>query len=236
MAQAPALTYDLNYRHGYYPFAVTLTSSDANGFTKGQVQMIKQWHVHNTDQCLLSQENHDSGLPHFHSYVTVSNKKAQGLTCKFKTLYKAMDIAWSHNAVCVKTAANPAGWMGYCLKGLKDDAIPLLVKGFKLTWLKEQAMQSIKEREHKRKGRSPDDPFLVGSKNAVRLCLEFADKKGLPVSCKHTFALLVAAMMEDNYNFDRIRFEQLYCQLRCKQGSHTSAVSMIMGKLQFIDD
>lgn len=236
MAQANALTYDLNYRQGYFPFALTFTSSDANGFTKDQIKQIKDWHIHHSDQCLLSQEKHDSGLPHFHSYVTVANKQPAGLTRKLKTLYKAMDIEWSHNVVCVKTATNPAGWFAYCLKDLDKDQPPLLVKGFQLSWIKTQALQSIKEREHAQKGRNPADPFLLSSKNVVRLCLEFSDKKGLPISDQHTFALLCAAMMEDNYNFDRIKWDNLYCQLRCKQGSHTSAVSMIMGKLHFIDD
>lgn len=236
MPPAVGLTYDLNHRHGYYPFAVTLTASCREGFSKDQEKAIKEWHLHNTDQCLVSRELHGSGHPHYHSYVTVKNKQAQGLTRKLKTLYKHMEMPWSHNAVVVKTATDPAGWMGYCIKDLKADEPPLLTKGFKLCWIKEQAMQSIKSREHKRKGRTADDPFILGSKNAVRICLEFADKKGLPVSSQHTFALLCANMMEDNYNFDRVRFEQLYCQLRCKQGSHTSAVSMIMGKLQFIDD
>ncbi len=233
---AAGLTFDLNYRHGFYPFAVTLTSTDPSGFSKDQQKQIKAWHIDNTDQCLLSRELHGSGFPHYHSYVTVRNKQPAGLTRKLKTLYKTMNMDWSHNAVVVKTATDPAGWMGYCLKDLKSDERPLMLKGYKLSWIKDQAMQSMKQREHKRKGRSADDPFVLCSKNAVRLCLEFADKKGLPVSSQHTFALLCAAMMEDNYNFDRIRYEQLYCQLRCKQGNHTSAVSMIMGKLQFIDD
>lgn len=230
------LTYDLHHRHGYHPFAVTLTSPDADGFSKAQERAIKDWHINNSDQCLLSRELHGSGLPHFHSYVTVKNKQPAGLTRKLKTLYKQMDMPWSHNAVKVVTAYEPSGWYGYCWKDLAEDERPLLIKGFALSWIKSEALAAIKVREEKRKGRNPDDPFILGSKNVVRIMLEFAKKKSAPVVDKQTYAQLVALMMEDNYSFDRIRHEQIYCQLRCREGSHSAAISMVLGKLNFIDD
>lgn len=235
VAHAP-VTYDLHYREGFYPFAVTLTAPDADGFSKDQQSAIKQWHIHNTDQCVLSRESHTSGLPHYHSYVTVKNKQPAGLTRKFKTLYSQMGMPWSHNAVKVKTCTHPSGWYNYIIKDLPEDANPLLTKGFQVSWIREQALSSLKESEYKRKGRCKDDPFILGSKNAVRICLEFASRKGMPIDSKHTYALVTAAMMQDNYSFDRIRHKNLYPAIRCRQGSYTAQVSHVMGELFHIDD
>lgn len=239
MQQLPAavgLTHDLHHRVGYYSFAVTLTAPDQDGFSKDQEKMIKEWHKHNSDQCVLSRESHASGLPHYHSYLTCKNKQPAGLTRKLKTLYKTMDMPWSHNAVKVKTCTHPGGWYHYILKDLSADQNPLLTKGFKLSFIRDEALKSLKQREHKRKGRSEDDPFLLGSKNSVRIMLEFAKRKAMPINCKHTFALVCHAMAQDNYSFDRIRLKNLYCQLRSRQGDSHAMVSWVLGGLNFLDD
>ncbi len=197
-----------------YYYCLTLTC--ANDFTSTDEDLIIDWHRKLAEYCLLVREYHGDGRKHYHSLLAVKTpKSAGGLTRKVETLYKRVGLRWVKGvSAVVKKMTHMTGQFHYLLKDQNGD-LPLLLVGWKYTWIKERCVDNVKEIPLKLlKG----ETYMVQKNTSVELVLKFAAASGHRIRCKASFIDLVIEMQAKGYQFDNVRKGSLYTNVMARVG------------------
>ncbi len=210
-----------------------LTLTIAGGFTYEEITEVKQWHKNNSESCMLTKELHESGKTHLHSVITCTQKTAQQVTRKIKTLYGKLNLDWEPRVSCVtKRAVVPIGAIAYIMKDLAEGEAPLLLQGWQMTWIQSELKANLKKLPRKVLMR---DEYFVTTKNGCPLVIEYAKRTAMPLLDKFTFKAVVKSMMAESYSFDNCKIKYLFVQVMARMGYLGYADSLLDSELQFID-
>jgi len=216
-----ATSLDIN-QTDLFSYCLTLTSGDA--FTSVQETAFVEWHRSRAVNCLMVREYHTDGRPHYHSLLQVkSPKTANAITKNLERVYERLKLRWVPKvSVCVKKMTNMTGQFHYLLKDLKGDK-PLLLVGWKYTWIKQQCEDSIKTIPLKLlKG----ETYMVQKNTSVELVLKFATATGIRITCKDSFLDVVIQMQHKGFQFDNIKRACLYTNVMARVGCYQAARSV----------
>lgn len=217
-------------QHGKSYF-ITLTSAD--DLSPFEIH-LKDWHTLHSDRCIMVRESHQDDSVHYHSlFVTNSMNSSQAVSRSLERLYKKHDIAWvKGRSIVVKTQTDQVGLFHYITKDIPANGKPLLIIGWRYTWIKAQCIANLKKLPLKllKKG-----TVCVSRRVAVALVLEYAKAQGAVITGKFSFAELIAKMASEGYQFDMVAFKFLYCQVMARMGHTRPMVSMVEGDLHFLD-
>lgn len=224
---------DLSTEKGLTSYMVTLTHS--GGFTSDQCDAIIAYHE--TDffkNIVLVSELHQSGETHFHGVMDVKAKQASTLTKRYQRFYAANDLQWNVKvSVKVKTVTDKLGALYYCMKELTDEDEPLVLKGWKRTWLQEQFRAGIKHVPYKQLLK---DCYFVNKRNGCEIVILFAERHNMVIFNKESYGEVVAAMAKDKYRFAASSHRHIYTELRAMTGDRHAIMSLVSGDLFNIED
>lgn len=212
-------------------YCTTLTSAD--DFSPAQEDSIIDWHRLCAEYCLLVREYHGDGRKHYHSLLAVKKpKSAGGLTRNLERLWKKVNLRWTKGiSVKVKKMTHMTGQFHYLLKDQAGHK-PLLLVGWKYTWIKEQCVNNIKEIPLKLlKG----ECYMVQKMTSVELVLKFAAASGARFTCKDSFIDVILEMQAKGYQFDNIKMKCLYGNVMARSGCMAQARSVLEGELFGVD-
>ncbi len=214
----------------YYNYALTLTTSSP-GFDDDEVFAIRDWCKHNSDACFLVEEV--SSHRHLHAAFRCTQKTTVQVTRKLAKLYEKLNLPWVAKVSCkVRRATVLVGWFHYLRKEMKKDE-PLLLTGWKMTWIAEQCAANLKKIPHKVLLKHD---YQVSTKNGTAMVIEYAKRKNLPLCDKYTFADVLTDMAADSYTFESVRIKWLFCQVMARCGERKYMKSHILNELSFIGD
>ncbi len=201
-------------RSDLFYYTITLTSKD--DFTESQEVEIVKWHRRG-EYCFLVREFHADGRKHYHSMMAVRSPKTCSAVVKnLGRLYEKLSIHWQKGvSVKVKKLTHINGYFNYMLKEQAEDEVPLLLAGWKMSWIKEQAVSNLKEVPYKLlKGQT----YMVQKNTSVELVLKYAKASGNAITCKASFVDVVYSMQVDGYQFDNIKKSSLYTNVMARCG------------------
>ncbi len=210
------MSLDIHDQPSFYPFFITFTSGDP--FPESFVADLSAWHVKKCDCCLLVSEGgpgKDKHL-HFHSVGTWKTTNPSNVTRACKTLYKKHKIEWTKNCVRVKTVPELIGMFHYLLKEVSDSDVPLLLMGWKMSWIREKLKANLKKMPHTMLLK---DEYFLTPKTATAMLLKYADVHSLRITCIEAFKSLIKRMMIDKYRFANVRWKILYVEVSIAHGN-----------------
>ncbi len=210
-------------------YSITLTCLD--GFTADQLVGFKDWFKHNSSQCLLVSERHASGALHLHAGATMQDKQTGQVTRKLGTLYNRLKIELEPNvSIKVKRTTDQIGWFHYLTKDLQCD--PLLLTGWKMTWIQEQCLANLKKMPFKMLA---GDDYAMRMDTSIGLILAYSKRKQLPISGKASFTDCLCHMSADGYQFHRLKLKFTYAHVMSRLGYSSAVRSLLENELMFLD-
>jgi len=212
-------------------FCITFTTGGE--FPPAWEAALAAWHVKKCDQALVVREGgpEEEEHLHYHSVGTFKTSKASNIKSMCETLYKKHDVAYDKPSVVVKTTTDLIGMFHYLLKDQVDDQ-PVLLLGWKMSWIKEQCLSNLKKIPHKVLMKNK---YVLKTSTATAVVMEYAKRKSLILTGKDSFATLVCEMARDGYQFEAVKLKWLYCQCMSLTGDDHAMRSLIMNELHFLD-
>lgn len=208
-----------------YTFTATTTSP---GFDDDQIMSICNWAKHISDSCCIIEEM--SSHRHLHGVFRVTCKQTNQVSQRFQTLYKKMDMPWIPNiSVDVKRTTELIGWFHYMLKDQK--APPLVLTGWKRTWITEQCQKHVKKIPKKMHRL---DRLVLDASTVVGTVLAYMSAHSLPIMDKFSFIAVVTQMQKDKFNFMKVRKALVYEAVMAELGHLDVAASAWESDLQFL--
>ena len=199
----------------YHAYFITFTTS-CSEWPEDVNDRLIGWHVAKCDQALLVAEggpDEDKHL-HFHSVATFKARAAKNVTEQVKTLYKKMGLPVTGRSIQVKKVTDLVGIWHYHLKELGDRK-PLLLKGWKMSFIKESCLANLKKIPHKVLLKNK---YMLNAKIATALMVEYAAAKSLVISGKESFTTVVCEMAKEGYQFESVKIKWLYTQVMSLMG------------------
>ncbi len=221
------ISIDTNIKSNLSYFCLTLTSPD--DFTALQEEAITDWHRRLSEFCLLVREYHGDGRKHYHSLVAIKTPKdAGGVTRRLETLWKKLSLRWTKGiSVHVKKMTHMTGQFHYLLKEQKGRQ-PLLLTGWKFTWIKQQCIDNIKMIPRKM---LLGETRMVQKMESVELVLKYAAASSIEIRSKDSFVDVIYAMKAGGFQFDNCKMMTLYGNVMARCGNVSQAKSVIYGEL-----
>ncbi len=210
-----------------FAYCITLTCKD--GFTDEQEKIIVEWHVRNSEKCLLVDELHESGEKHYHSLIHCKAPKSAGnVTNKLKNLYSTMNKDITHNSIRVKRQTDFVGWLHYLSKDIPADKKPLLTMGWGWSWIKQQCKDNVRKIPIKILLK---DKYTVKQSAAVATVAAWAQAAGYPLVDKQCFMTCIVDMQSEGYQFHSVKFKWLYAESMAMNGNKDAALSLLENEL-----
>ncbi len=196
-------------------YMATLTTVD--GFNSVQCQEVILFHRANYFvNCLLTDEEHANGSIHFHSLFDCSTKAAGKVTQKFERFYSAKNIPFCKGvSVCVKSVTDKIGAFIYLLKDQDPTQDPLVVRGWKMTFIQEAIRGHTKKIPFKVLLR---DVYKVTKSNGTEIVLQYAKDNKMTIDDKQSFGGVVCAMVREKYRFASGSYKFIYTECMCMCG------------------
>lgn len=222
-------TIDLNADHDLPAFTFTFTSNVE--FTPAHEDQIIQWHKKKASFCILVRELHEDGRPHYHSVIAAARPKNTGSWTRLcETLYKQMDLPIVKGiSFRVKKETDRVGWFIYLLK--HQEGPPLLVMGWKLSWIKKQCLEGIR---HIPRKMLTKEVTVLTKATASQTVLRYAAAMGRKITGKISFCDVCCAMEGDKYVFGGYQLKHIYREVMNQSGQRALAHEMMMGELHFL--
>ncbi len=194
-----------------HTFLVTITQS--GGMSDQQMESCERWFDELSVHCIVSREQHKSGLWHVHALVEDQNARANGLKRKLtRALEEKLDLS-GKNALDVRLVKSGDERRTACYVA-KDDHV-VVSKGWDIkSLLAERAKQLQGEVDKK-----PKSTFMLNEKNAEEIILEYAHRMSMPLTCKPEFIDVMSKMSQEGYSVSRIRPTIVYAQVMARAGS-----------------
>ncbi len=214
-------------------FFVTFTVPGA-AWPDNWVDIIVQFHVRKCDMVLMVSEGGDgeSEHLHYHSVGTWNTKCSSNVKKSCERLYNKYGLEWTAVAVKVVMVKHLVGMFHYLLKS-KGEQPPLLLMGWKMSWIKQQCLNNVKSTPYKLLLK---DKLCLTAKSATPFVIRYAQAKNLPLSCKQTFADVISEMMCDGYQFEAVRIKWLFTQVMALSGHQGYCRNFVLGELNFIEE
>lgn len=212
-------------------YFATLTSS--TDFTDDHEQAIIEFH-RQFDSVFLVVENHADGKPHYHAvFRDPRNKQTAKVTLKYERFYAANEIEYTKGiSVIVKRVSELIGTFHYLSKDLPPDQPPLLIRGWRMSWIKETCLKNLKKMPHKM---LMGDSAVVKPACAVDLCCQFAKRANILVDSKFTFGHLIKAMIKDGYLFHNVKLKILFVHVMARLGHDHWVDAWVDNELRFLE-
>lgn len=213
-----------------YGYFYTLTTN--RDFLPDEIVSIAQWFAKSCESCLLVEERGHNGKLHLHATTTQKQKTAGEITRRMQKLYEHLNIPFQIKiSVRIKRTTDQIGSFHYLTKDL-GDKVPVLLFGWKMTWIQQQCRDNVKKIPHKLiKG----EDYVVNMVIAPNLLMEYARRSGIPLTGKEGFKEVVARMMGEGYQFQNVKWKILYVQLMARCGDTRPLRSMLDNELQFLE-
>lgn len=212
---------DAHVQEGYTVFMSTFTCVDT--FCEEFEEKLASWHARKCDSVLLVREGADGSDTHlhYHSVAAFKNKQAAGVSRQAETFYKKLGMEWDkRRSVVVKKVCDLFGALHYLMKAQPAGRAPLMVKGWKLSWIKEMSLKSLKKMPH---AQLLKDQYILSPKTATNMILEFANRKGLPITGRESFRGVIKEMIADHYRVSSIwpKITIIYAEVLMECGNHS---------------
>ncbi len=210
-------------------YAITLTTRE--GFDDSHHEIFRDWFKIHTDSCLLVAESHAAGGLHYHAGATMKQKSTNEVTRLINRFYEAQ--GWDVLAgisIKVKQLTDRIGWFHYLTKDL--DGPPILVQGWKMTWIQEQCKSNLKKIPKKMLKKNA---YLVTQSVGPELVIQYAKRTGSPLSGKISFANVICQMAKEGYQFHQVRWKNLYSHVMALCDDMRPMQSFIMSELQWLE-
>jgi len=213
--------------------AFTFTFTAAVDFTAGQQDQLVQWYRKKASFCLLVRELHDDGRPHYHSVIAARSPKNTGTwTRACTTLYKQMDIENVKGiSFRVKKETDRVGWFHYLMKD-QGSSPPLLLMGWKMSWIKQKMLEGIKKIPRKLLTK---DVTVLTKATAAQSVLKYAAAMGRKITGKISFCDVCCAMEHDKYIFGGYQLKHIYREVLNQSGQRSLAHTNMMAELHFVE-
>lgn len=209
-----------------------ITISPRTTMDQSDRRKLCTWHSRFESVLLVAEDRPSDGVEHYHSLIASPVKSAQAITRQLITLYKSNQWEFVKGVtIRVKTCVDRIGWFHYLTKDLGGNA-PLGIKGWKMTWIKEQCLNNLKKMPHKMLARGQ---YMVNPKVGTRLVIEYAKARAIPLSGKEGFKQVLCAMAADGYQFEGAKLKFLYAQVMAMTGDSRAFASLIDNELHFLD-
>ncbi len=225
------MSLDLTNETGRTNYHITLTAVSV--FPEGFDAPLITWVRKKCSMALLVSEggpDTDKHL-HYHCLGSWTTTNTSNVTQACKTFYKKNKMEWSKNAVKVTKVPELYGLFHYLLKDVCPNTEPLLVIGWRLSWIKEKIKENLMKMPHcmllKKR-------YMLTPKTATPMLCKYADAVGVQVTCKESFKSLCVRMVKDGYDFSNVKWRILYAQVMVHFGDDHALESLIDGELQFI--
>jgi len=218
---------DLHDQSARTNFYITFTSSEP--FPDSFGTALAKWHARKCDSCLLVTEGGpgtDKHL-HFHSVGSWKTSNTSNVTAACKTLYKKHKIEWSKNAVRVKSVPELYGLFHYLMKDVSEGE-PLMILGWKLSWIKEKILANLKKMPHSMLLKSQ---YTLSPKTQCAIVCKYAECQGLQITCKDSFKSVCIRMVKDKYDFTNVRWKALYAHVLVHFGNDHAFDDMMESEL-----
>ncbi len=215
-------------------FMITLTTGGefSVDFTTG----LKDWFVKKCTQVLLVTEGWDFNAeerPHYHGVGSFKTNNASNITRMLKKLYDKFEVPWQKNiSIRVRKVTDLIGSWHYCLKDTSDGNPPLLVMGWRMSFIKEQCRANVGKIPYKVLMKNK---HCLSTKTATATVMAYAKASAHVLSGKESFASVICQMAQDGYQFENVKIKWLYTQCMSLTGDSGPMRSLIMGELRFCD-
>ncbi len=214
----------------HFCYAITFTTRTP-GFDDSEVAAIRDWCKNNSDACMLVEEV--AATRHLHAAFRCTQKTTVQVSRKLSRLYDSLNILWVPKVSCkVRKMTELIGWFHYLKKDL-GDAAPLLLTGWKMTWITEQCAANVKKIPRKMLLKHD---YQVTSRNGTALVIEYAAANNYPLCDKYSFADVIAQMTADSYTFESVKIKWLFCQVMARCGHTRFTKDFVLSELQFLAD
>lgn len=213
-------------------FEYCITISPRQSFTREERKKLCFWHSKFDSVLLVAEDRPSDGVEHYHSLIQANVKSAHSITKQLVRLFEREGWEYVKGVTCqVKSCSDRIGWMHYLLKDQGDKA-PLGIKGWKLSWIKQQCLDNLKKMPHKMLSKGQ---YMVNPKIGTRLVIEYAKARSIPLTGKDSFKTVLCAMAADGYQFEGAKLKFLYSQVMAMCGDARAFASLIDNELHFLD-
>lgn len=210
-----------------------MTVSPRHDLTEPQEKALVEFHRQEGDFAfLVSELRPGDNVKHYHSVFQSRTTNAATTRKKIERRLVAADLEIEVKVtVKVKTCSDLIGWFHYLTKD--TDYVRLLIKGWQMTWIKEQCLANVRKIPHSVLLKSKHH---ITSKGATARILAYAKAKDWPITGKESFKQIVCQMASEGYEFQNIKVKWCFAQCLAMSGNHKAMCSLIDMELQFLDD
>lgn len=207
-----------------------LTLSPRQDLSSVHLAVVVDWHKLRTP-CILVSEERTDGVEHYHSVFGDTASRAAKVTEKFNRLMDAGGLPYVKGVTLkIRAVTDLIGMFHYLTKDLGDGK-PLVLSGWKLSWIRQQCLENLKKIPKKMLMRNDR---LIGVAGSVGLVLEYSKRKGIPLTGKESFRRCLMEMAKEGYRFEKIKIRQLYVHVMAQCGDARAFGAMIDNELQFL--
>ncbi len=194
------MSLDIHSTAGHTPFFITWTA--VGEYAEDFEKKLCDWHSKKCDTALVVSEGGPGEVEHlhYHSLGVFRDGRANGIKRQCDTLYKKLNMEMGKNTVKVKSVPEIVGLFHYLTKDLKDDP-PLMIKGWRMSWIKAQCLANLKKMPHKM---LLQDQYTLTPKTAVNIIIQYAKRKGLVLVDRLSFRDCLKSMVRDHYRVNGI--------------------------------
>lgn len=201
-------------------YAITLTRK--SGLSPKNLEAIRNFFRMKSEKCLVVVEQHASGALHVHAGATLAPAQTAAITRLLSRFYVAEDIPVVKGiSIKVRNCSDKIGWFHYLTKDLSGP--PLLVQGWKMTWIQRICKENLKKIPRKLLIR---DDHIISMRDAVRRVISYARRSDLVLTGKCSFINVVSNMQSDGYHFHNVKATWLYVEVLAIIGDMRPARSL----------
>ena len=196
-------------------YLITLTRR--GGLTDEMLTNIELYFKERFTKVVLNVEAHKSGLLHLHAYAETQVTRAAIRNHLAKYL-RSIGIDTGAKALNVKSADQ--GARQYVVKEVTVDNPVTLCQGWSIETLLAERREALKKLSRKE---VLGNWKVISQDEAIPLMIKFAASHSIAITDKSSFIELGIAMMEEKYDFSRVKMSALYAQVMVQMGSKSAA-------------
>lgn len=209
-------------------YKLTLTTRD--GLSEGQADQLVAYFEKCENCCICIEMGENGTNRHVEGVAGFTTKSSSNIHKDMKKYYEKHNIEYSKFAVKIKSVTHLGGAFKYGIKELKDGDEPAMLKGWKWTWIQDQA-KAAKEDFRKRPVRGK----IVKPSEAPDAMVAFIEANNLVVNSKATFLEVLKRMGDAGYRFGQVKFKVFYADVMCALGDGSALMAVAENELFFLN-
>ncbi len=221
---------DDHVQTNHYEYFVTI--SPQREFLREERETLCAWHSKFDSVLLVAEDRPSDGVEHYHSIIQSTVKATTSITKQLARLFEKEQWPYTKGVtVQVKKVSDRIGLFHYLTKDMGDKP-PLGIKGWKMTWIKQQCVENVKKIPHKMLNRGG---YTVNNKIGPNLVITYAKARSLPLTGKLSFSTILCEMAAAGYQFSGVKLKFLYAETMALTGSKQAFASLLENELHFLD-